>query len=166
MLCNFSVFSQNTNIEEVYQNCVYSSLNDKGLELKRHTKKFEEHLIKNRILKDSTAKSYFKLFKILGTSKWKKLKYNYSYIDTINKTVGYQKVNLNSECIKKLRQNKSFEKSKIFKMRKIFANENYSSIELAIKKMSEVLEVKDFESDFYKYRTLFYLEDLKSFYFD
>jgi len=153
------IFSQEIKVETVYQECVYNSLNDKGVLLKKYTKEFENHLIKSKVLKDSTSKAYFDLFKILGDKKWKKFKYNYSYIDSINKIAGYKTVNDNKGCAKEMRNHKNFKKSKFFKMKSIFFEE-HETIETVLKKMSFYLEEQDFELDYYKYRTLFFLEDL------
>lgn len=158
--------AQVSKVEDIYQKCIYNSLNDKGVKLKKYTKDFENHLIRSNILKDSTSKSYFELFKTLGSDKWKSYKYNYSYIDSINKIASYRKVNLNTKCADELKKHKYFENSKIFKMRQIFLKKEQKSVEEAIKEMSDFLEENDFKLDFYKYRTFFFLEDLKGFYID
>lgn len=153
------LFSQEIKAETVYQECVYNSLNDKGVLLKKYTKEFENHLIKSKVLKDSNSKAYFDLFKVLGSDGWRNFKYNYSYIDSINKIAGYKIVNINKGCAKKMRDYKNFKKSKFFKMKSIFLEE-HETIEAVLKKMSFYLEEQDFELDYYKYRTLFFLEDL------
>ncbi|MEE9377505.1 MAG: hypothetical protein V3V33_05670 [Candidatus Lokiarchaeia archaeon] len=154
------IFSQEIKAETVYQKCVYNSLDDKGVLLKKYTKEFESHLIVSKILKDTTSKAYFDLFKALGGNEWKDFKYNYSYIDSINKIAGYKIVNgSNVGCAKEMREYRNFKKSKFFKMKNIFLEE-HETIETVLKKMLLYLEEQDFELDFYKYRTLFFLEDL------
>lgn len=156
------IFSQEIKAETIYQKCVYNSLSDKGTLLKKYTKEFENVLIKSNVLKDSTSKAYFELFKALGTNKWKNFNYNYSYIDSINKTASYKTILGNSDCKEVMRNFKDFKKSKFFKMRTISVKECKTMEEL-LKKMSFFLEEEDFELDFYKYRTLLFLEDLIDF---
>lgn len=155
-------FSQEIKAEETYQNCLYNSLPDNGVLLKKYNKEFENHLIKANVLKDSTSKAYLDLFKVLGTKEWRKFKYNYSYIDSILKIADYKTLNANTDCVDIMRKDENFNKSKYFKMKNIFLEE-HKTIEGVLKIMALFLDERDFELDFYKQRTFFALEDLTTF---
>jgi len=157
------LFSQEIKSEKIYQDCLYDSLKDKAVILKKYTKEFENHLIASKILKDSTPKAYFNLFKLLGDRKWRQFRYNYSYIDSINKITNYKTLNGDSTCIIAMREHKNFKQSKISKISITLLEREYKTVEAALKRMAEYLDEEDFELEFYKYLTLLRLEDLTGF---
>ena len=98
-------FSQEKKIEDVFQECMYNTLPDKGKKLKKYSKDYEAYLISVNLLKDSTGTSYKELLQFLKKPKnannLRLLKY--SYIDSLL-SYGKEMKELfsNSECLKEI----------------------------------------------------------------
>ncbi len=69
-------------IEEIYQECAYNTLSNKGKAIKRYTKEFEVFLIKEGVLKDNTPQSYYSLYESFSEGKsYNTHDFTYSYSD-------------------------------------------------------------------------------------
>ena len=148
-------FSQEKKIELIYQECMYNSLSDKGIALKKYTKGFENHLITLKILKDSTGNSYRELLKSLSEGKRYRSEYEYSYLDSIN-TIEIEKIiPRNKECAKIISKQKNYTSySKKFKS---VIPDDKDNISQGLKNLYKILSIKDFELDFYKQKVFMIL---------
>jgi len=163
-LCfNFFLFSQEKKIEEIYQECAYNTLSDKGKAMKRYTKGFEKYLIKVKILKDSTSKSYCDLYKSFSLGKrYNSDNFAYAYSDSINKNKEdrLKIFPISNKCVEEIKKHKSFN---IFKNDKLLRSNRNDEMDIdeIIKENLDVIEKRDFSLDYYKHRTfaLLYLLD-------
>lgn len=162
IFCFFILFSsllaqaQEKKIKEIYQECMYNSLSDKGRKLKHYSSEFESYLIKNKILTDASASSYYNLFKSLSAKEYNFKPLKYSFIDSINKLEIEKIVPANPECALKIKKHKNFNEFK----RKIeeaipSGSKNFKE---GVKRVVEILTVNDFEMDYYKQRVFLFLE--------
>ena len=149
----FKSFSQEKKIEEMYQECLYNSLHDKGKKLKRINKEFENYLINKEILKDSSESSYKKFLNALHTSKGKVMKasFTYPYLDSMHNIENGKPIffKLDSSCVKEIVLNDDFTKH-LEKMESLIPKEKTDDLSLLFKKMDEVFSEEDFELDYYK----------------
>lgn len=154
-----TVVSQEKVAEEYYQECLYNSLSDKGVALKRYAKGFEKQLIELKILKDSTAQSYYDLFESFSNGKAYPRSYKYSFIDSINNKLERNKIiPFNTVCYDEMLKLERFKNSKLFKIQsQIDIDNSRVKFSKQMKKVISILDKKDFELDFYKQRTFIYL---------
>ncbi|CAL2079185.1 hypothetical protein [Tenacibaculum sp. 190524A05c] len=155
----FSVFSQEKRFEEIYQECIYDSLPNKGERLKTYINDFEKHLISLKILKNSDGKSYLDLFKTLIEGKTYPSKYSYSYLDSINNL----EINIlprNIRCYEKSVKDKSYADFflRFFDKDEYEKTKNLSKVKNPEKLFKEVLyntyskmKPEDYELDYYKH---------------
>lgn len=163
-LClNFIFSCQKKSIEEVYQECAYNSLSDKGKAIKRYTKEFEIFLIKQGVLKDQTSKSYYEIFKSFSEGKnYNSEDFTYSYSDSINKNLE-DRLKLfpkSVKCAEVIKNHKNYLTFNNKKLLDLSRNEN-QNIREVIKENLHIIAKKDFSLDYYKQRTfaLLYLLD-------
>ncbi|MDP2542077.1 hypothetical protein CSC81_07950 [Tenacibaculum discolor] len=146
-------FSQEKKIEEMYQKCLYNSLHDKGEKLKRINKEFENYLIKEKILKDSSGSSYKKFLNTLHTSKGKVMKFSftYPYLDSMHGIENGKPIffKLDSTCVKEIVLNDDFTKH-LEKLESLMPKEKTNDLSLVFKNMDTVFSAEDFELDYYK----------------
>jgi len=154
-------FSQEKRVEEVYQECLYNSLSDKGIVLKKYAKGFEDYLIESKILENNSPKSYYKLLKSISEGKRYNSSFKYSFIDSINKIEKQKIIPFNLDCYNKMLKLKKFKKSKFYKIQlliaqneKLYDNYNYNN---TLKKMASILDPGDFDMDYYKQRIYVFL---------
>lgn len=160
--CMFLLFSsllaqaQEKKIEEIYQECMYNSLSDKGRKLKYYSNEFESYLINNKILKDASATSYYNLFKSLSTKEYNYKPLKYSFIDSVSKLEIEKILPVNLKCALKIQAHKDFNEFK----RKIEEAIPSGSMNLnkGLKKIIKTLTVNDFKMDYYKQRVFLFLE--------
>lgn len=159
----FILFSQEKKIEEVYQECAYNTLSDKGRAIKRYTKEFENYLIKVRILKDSTSQSYYNLFKSISQGKrYNSDNFEYAYSDSINKNKEdrLKILPVSAKCYEEIKNHKDF--GKLLGQVNLATKLNRESdINELISKNLLIIAKRDFSLDYYKQRTfaLLYLLD-------
>lgn len=140
-------FSQEKKIEVIYQECLYNSLSDKGVVLKKYTKGFENHLIALKILKNNRARSYKKLLKSLSKGKRYSSEFQYSYIDSIH-TIEVEKIiPRNKECAEIIRKHKDYS-SYAQKFKPVLSAD--LSINQGLKNLYKKLTLEDFELDYYR----------------
>lgn len=148
------LFSQEKRPEDIYQECLYNSLPDKGVELKKRIKEFENYLIQNKILNDSTSKSYYELY-IKGLSdKEPKINLTYSFTDTLLTVDKWKLIGWNDRCMNKMKNAHDYKLSKLYKSQKeydVLDNKN---------DFKSIFDKEDFELEFYKLRILISLNIL------
>jgi len=161
MCCCFASCKQEKRVEIIYQECLYNSLSDKGESLKRYAKGFEMHLIALNILKDSSAQSYYNIYKSIANGKHYPTHYKYSYIDSINKIEQYKINPNNKECLKYINSLEHYNDSKIAKINKVQflldEKESNNKFSEKVTKILPIMEVKDFELDYYKHKTFMFI---------
>lgn len=160
-LCfSYFLYSQEKSIGEIYQECAYNTLSDKGKAIKNYTKEFEKYLIKIKILKDSTSQSYYSLYKSFSEGKrYNTDNFEYAYSDSINKNKEdrLKLLPINIKCIEEIKKHKQFKNQLLF-------NTDWhekEDIREVIKENLDAIATRDFSLDYYKQRTfaLLYLLD-------
>lgn len=151
---SISISSQEKRVEKVYWDCAYNTLKDNGEFLKKQIKQYEKYLIKKEYLKDSTAGSYYKLFKSFPTRKSYPSVYDYSFFDSIRiNTPETKKVfPSNKKCLEKIKDYNGYE---MF-LAKIHAADIVSDKDPKkwLEAYLEMLQVTDFNLDYYRIKTL------------
>jgi len=146
----FSIFcnSQSIKVEDKLINCVYQNYEDNGTKFKKALTEFEQLLINENILKDSSGKSYIIIFeKIIEENDFK---YNpsESFLDKII-DIGMPKLESFNKCQSELKESefsKNNELRKIFDALKESGNFSQSTI---VRKLPEIQE-EDIEYDISK----------------
>lgn len=107
-------------IEDMIQECYFNSMPDNGKDLLRLFKEYETILIKKGVLKDSSARSYKKLYREILIKDFIDTKTNYSFIDSVNKLAYSDLIHRNnSKCSNKILKNKHYKESITYKIGKI-----------------------------------------------
>lgn len=164
LFISLTPFCQEKSIEEIYQECAYNSLSDKGKNIKRYTKEFEFFLIKKGVLKDNTSRSYYNLFKSFSEGKrYNSNEFEYAYSDSINKNIEdrLKLFPISIECIEEVKNYKNY-----FKFDNNYLNTNWNekkNIREMIKENLHVISKKDFSLDYYKQRAFVLLYLLERF---
>ncbi len=155
MFC-MSLFSQEKRVEEVYQDCIYNTFQDKGVFLKKQMKNYEKYLISDKFLKDSTAKSYYNFLVSFSTRKKFPSEYKYSFFDSIQiNSIEMKKVfPSNKECSKSIENHSGYVmlKAKIDALTIIKPDDLRETLKI----YAELVSEDDFKLDYYKLRTLFF----------
>tara|TARA_R110000868_G_C10905294_1_gene764581 strand:+ start:1346 stop:1879 length:534 start_codon:yes stop_codon:yes gene_type:complete len=160
IFCSIFSCSKEKRIEEIYQECLYNSLSDKGEALKRFSQGFEKHLIKIKILKDSTPESYYNIYKSIANGKRYPSYYKYSYIDSINKIERYKINPSNKKCLEDITDLEEFKKSKLYKINKValpISEKGSYDFSKMVASILPIMEEKDFELDYYKHKVYMFL---------
>ncbi|WP_322550940.1 hypothetical protein [Flavobacterium psychraquaticum] len=74
---------QENNITEIYNKCYSEEVTVDGISIKHYIKGFEAELIKSKLLKDSTGKSYNDFFYELSNYDYIVLETKYSFLDSV-----------------------------------------------------------------------------------
>lgn len=82
LICS-SVFPQSYSIETSYWNCLVNTSQEFGLDLEKELRNYEDYLIENRVLVNSTGQSYYNLYQKMLTEGEINFDLNYSWIDTL-----------------------------------------------------------------------------------
>lgn len=145
---------QEDRLEVELMNCVYSSYPDGGIQLKKTITNFEEVLVKDGILKDNSGKSYRDIFKKIANHE------NISYQPSQSFLKEWQKVGPpDTDKVKRcqlkllLRLQTTKEEKLDVIMDSLLQHQNVSAANVANLYLS-VLDNKDFELDYYKFRFL------------
>ncbi|MGG8496894.1 hypothetical protein ACQY1Q_10785 [Tenacibaculum sp. TC6] len=151
----FKSFSQEKKVEDIFQECIYNTLPDKGKKLKKYSKDYEAYLISVNLLKDSTGISYKELLQFLkkpkNANKLRLLKY--SYIDSLL-SYGKEMKELfsNSECLKEIILRDDFDVY-IRKAEKITPNMAHD-VDNFFVNVDSLFTEKDLELPYYKQKFL------------
>ncbi|WP_417800603.1 ExbD/TolR family protein [Tenacibaculum sp.] len=153
--------SQTLRVEDKLMNCIYQNYEDNGTKFKKALTGFEQLLINEKILKDSSGKSYVAIFeKIIEEND-----FNYnpskSFLDKII-DIGMPQLESFIKCQSELKESKfikSNELQKVFDSLK--KSDNFSPSTVA-KGILTVLNSEDFELDYYK-MSVFFLFDTISY---
>lgn len=143
--------SQTISSEGQLMKCVYENCSDNGIELKETILKYENELITNKVLYDSSSKSYFNLLKNISDKTQINSKIDYSFMNEIN-NLSYYKFDSIKNCNSKIIKSEkliSFQK----KMATLFTAEkiNYSEFSSDLLKL---LNEEDLEESYYKFNVL------------
>lgn len=161
-IINFSCISQDYSVEDQLLDCIYESFYNKGVDLKSELRKFENHLIKEKIIENNSGESYFKVFKIISLAGDYNFTSNYNLLDTLNNKIdkNFLSENINQNCneiMSNLQNNSKFKKSKLYLLQKSLDSlKNQPDINTSIvaKKIIKILNAKDFNHDYYKTKAL------------
>ena len=156
--------SQEREIEKIYSDCYFNAMPENGKDVKIIYKKYEELLISEGILADSSAKSYYELFKKVIAEKFIDTKTEYPLIESINKLDYSDLIHSNIKCTEKIKELKKYRNSNTFLLEKRMDSikENFDT-EKASEVFLKTFSQKDFEIEYYKFRALLILEMNKSF---
>lgn len=152
-----SCSSQNKRIEKEFIDCSYQAYADNGTKLKMLISDYQKLLIKEKILTDSTAKSYRNLFQeIANGNKFTHIS-SKSFFEQLQ-TIEQPDRILIEECqLKILRDSAKYDITKLRMLENAISSvQNSGDIEpsLIAQQILSVLTVKDFELDYYKLRTM------------
>ncbi len=157
------VFSQTDTleIETAFMDCLYQSLPDKGDEFKMILQEAEQKLIHKKYLKDGTGESYVTLYRNLGNTINKDFQ-NLGLLNYMSKITHEVEVDTVSNCAEKILKSPKYKDSKIFKITSITQSQSLDISDSSSYKdeVLSILEVKDFEHDYYKMSTLVMIETM------
>lgn len=152
-----SCYSQSKRVEKEFMDCSYQAYSDNGLQLKKLISEYQKQLVKEKMLNDSTAKSYRNFFQEIADGKEFKHVPSKSFLEQLQAIEQPNRI-LIKEC-----QTRILKDSSKYDMTKLRMLENaISSVQnsgdlqpsLVAKQILLVLSEKDFELDYYKLRTM------------
>ena len=111
--CNHSE-NRNKNIYEIYNDCYAENVTVNKKSIRHYIKGFENSLIENKLLKDSTGKSYKDFFHEITDYDYIDMKSKYSFLDSLN-GLEYDGV---LDCPLAIRKHKDFDTSIFGKLKK------------------------------------------------
>lgn len=140
---------QDENISKIYNKCYSEEVTVNGISIKHYIKGFEKELIRSKLLKDSTAKSYKDFFYEISNYDYIVLESKYSFLDSI-KGLEYDGV-LN--CSKKIAFHKDYTKT-IFGKLGNYMKKNNGNHEgfFESQPIDSIFNEKTFEFDFIKHK--------------
>lgn len=159
----FTIFcySQTLRVEDKLMNCLYQSYEDNGTKFKKTLTEFEQLLINEKILKDSSGKSYVAIFeKIIEEND-----FNYnpskSFFDLIM-AIGIPQSESFVICQSELKESEFIKSNELQKvLDSLKESDNFSPSTVA-NGILTVLNSRDFELDYYK-MSVFFLFDMISY---
>lgn len=155
----YSCNSQSNSSEAQLMKCVYENCLDNGFELKETILKYENVLINNKVLIDSSSVSYFNLLKNISEKNRFNSKIDYSFMKEIN-NLYYYKFDSIKRCNSKIDKSEKlilFQKkmSKLFKSEKI----NYSEFS---RDLLVLLNEEDLKQSYYKFNVLILFDKMNT----
>ena len=159
-VCN----GQTKRIESHMMNCLYNAYPDKGTEFKKTMSEFEQVLIDNRILSDTTGRSYFALFKKIAKGINFKFDSSKSFSAMLMKITkpNYSQV---MACQRQLLNNSNSKNGKISELSHVLDSlksaKEFEPTNVA-KGILSVLSEKDFELTYYKMKVLYLIDIFNS----
>jgi len=119
-MANFLQSCKKEKISDIYNKCYSENVSVNGKSIKYYIKGFEKELIKSKLLKDSTGKSYKDFFFELSDYDYIYLNTEYSFLDSISGLEFNDAIN----CAKKIKDHKDFDKSIFGRMGSYMKNNN------------------------------------------
>jgi len=153
--------SQTLRVEDKLMNCIYQNYEDNGTKFKKALTEFEQLLINEKILKDSSGESYVAIFEKIVEENDFNYNPSKSFLDKII-DIGMPQSESFIKCQSELKESefiKSNELQKVFDSLK--ESDNFSPSTVA-KGILTVLNSEDFELDYYK-MSVFFLFDTISY---
>ncbi len=149
--CYFS-FAQQNSVETKLINCIYENFGTKGYEFKIAINNYQKLLINEKIIEDSTGKSYKNTLNKIVKDNSFDFHPSKSFMPEIRKLGGFDSIFFKT-CRAFHRINSNSEKLKIEELKKLMdslsVNENFTPVAYSNGILS-ILEEKDFEKDYYK----------------
>lgn len=95
LICNYTVYTQNSRVEIPIMNCWFNALNDKGVKAKELIKTHENLLIKEGFLGEKSADGFVTMLKNIANNNALLIKPSQSFFSNINKIydgeiIGYE----------------------------------------------------------------------------
>lgn len=158
-----SCSSQNKRIETELMECYYQTYSDNGAELKRLISNYQSLLVKEKVIADSSAKSYLNFYQKIAEEK------EFEHIPSksfLTELQSIEKPNgmINRECQSRvLTDSSSYNTNKIFILEDAISSVQEAgdlSPSLVAKQILTVLSEEDFELEYYRLRTLFLFDML------
>ena len=140
---------QEKDIAELYNKCYSEEVTVDGISIKHYIKGFEAVLIKSKLLKDSSGKSYKDLFYELSNYDYVVLETQYSFLDSIQ-GMKYDGV---LDCPKKISNHKDYQNTIFGKLGKYMKenNGNYEGF-FESQPIDSIFNEKTFEFDYIKHK--------------
>lgn len=141
-------------IENELMECVYSSYQDGGVQLKRMITDFEKHLVEEGFLKDTSGKSYLEIFQKIANNENLTYTPKQSFVQEwqkVGKPPAQQVIACQLELLLSAQTTKEQEINALTDS--LLQTKNVSASAMA-KVFLSVLEEEDFELDYYKFRFL------------
>jgi hypothetical protein len=164
-----SVFSScnkySERIEYKIFECNYKSLPNNGASFKNVINEFENHLIEQKVLKDNSGESYLSIYQNIAIGE----KFNFipsdDFFDMLKsfKDSQFKKIN---DCEKELYKTDEYKLSKVYKIKTKMDSIKDSgklTVESIAIGMLTILNEKDFELDYYKFRTFGFINALNNY---
>jgi biopolymer transport protein ExbD len=158
-----SCSSQNKRIETELMECYYQTYSDNGAELKRLISNYQSLLVKEKVIADSSAKSYLNFYQKIAEEKEFEHVPSKSFLTELQ---NIEKPNgmINRECQSRvLADSSSYDTNKIFILEDAISSVQEAgdlSPSLVAKQILTVLTEEDFELEYYRLRTLFLFDML------
>jgi len=158
-----SCSSQNKRIETELMECYYQTYSDNGAELKQVISNYQSLLVKEKVIPDSSAKSYLSFYQKITEGK------EFEHVPSksfLNELQSIEKPNgmINRECQSRvLADSSSFDTNKVFILEDAISSVRDAgdlNPSLVAKQILTVLNEEDFELEYYRLRTLFLFDML------
>ena len=154
-----SCTSQTRSVEQEIFDCVTEKLPENGKYFKSNLLQAENSLIEQNIIKNGSGKSYKKLYEKIGSGKEIKYKSPNNLIDSII-VYNTEYFDVFKNCELDFSNNKNYKFSKTNKIKNaldsLVANDKVD-IESISNSLLSILDEKDFELDYFKYKTFLML---------
>ncbi len=150
-------------LETMYMNCIYKSLNDNGAEFKAILQEAEQKLIDEKLLKDTSGKSYIALYKNMKEVAGKE----YQSLGVLDYIASRMMESIDMlvyfECEKEFMEHPKRLASRMNKFTTVIESIDIKKIEGSLlgNILSGFVNENDFEYDFYKYFTFLLLDTFK-----
>jgi hypothetical protein len=96
-----SCSGQDYTIETKHFNCLVTTSDEFGVNLKKELSDFEAHLIRTKVLADNTGNSYYKIFEITKETGDINFEFQYSLLDSIKSNFDNIEFSyVNADCLK------------------------------------------------------------------
>tara|TARA_R100000306_G_C4365691_1_gene137536 strand:- start:668 stop:1582 length:915 start_codon:yes stop_codon:yes gene_type:complete len=152
-----SCSSQNKRIEKEFMDCSYQAYSDNGAQLKKLIYEYQELLVEEKILTDSTAKSYRDFFQDIAYGNEFRHVPSKSFLEQLQ-TIEQPNRILIQECQSRiLKDSSNYDMIKLRMLEKAISSvQNSGDLQpsLVAKQILSVLSEEDFELDYYKLRTM------------
>ena len=146
---------ENRSIHQVYNKCYSENLKVEETSIKYYLKEFENILIKNKLLIDSTSQSYKKFINEYSNYNYIDLKESYSFLDKIN---GLDFGDYYSNCVNEIREHEHFRTSiwgkldNYFLQNELEVNKENTIQFLQSQPFDTIFNERTFEFDFFKHK--------------
>lgn len=161
-----SCSSKTERIENKLMECNCLGFSDNGEQLKQLMSHYETYLIKEKIINDNSGESYRNIINSIANGNELKNKPAYSFVEQLN-GIEKKEDSMSKKCVQRIISDSlKYDFIKFIKLQREMKNIINKSEDLKPESLAsvilEVLSKKDFELDFYKFRTFCLLDMLDS----